>query len=162
VAGVPLYTTSVQPEWVDYNGHLRDAFYVLIASLATDALMDRVGLDAAYRSRTGGTLYTLELHVHYLREVKASDRVDVQPRIIALDGKRLHVLLELRRADDTLCAAIELLLLHVQQTAAGVGSAPLPAATTAALVALQAAAGAPPEAVPRSRRIELRRPAAGA
>ena len=163
MAGVPLYATSVQPEWVDYNGHLRDAFYVLIASLATDALMDRVGLDAGYRARTGGTLYTLELHVHYLREVKADDEVRVQLRILALDAKRLQVLLELRRApDETLCAAIELLLLHVRQTPAGVASAPLPEASAAALAALQAAAGSLPEEAPRSRRIELRRPAAGA
>jgi acyl-CoA thioesterase FadM len=33
-------TTQVQPDWVDYNGHLRDAFYLLIFSYATDALMD--------------------------------------------------------------------------------------------------------------------------
>ena len=36
------YTTQVQPAWVDYNGHLRDAFYLLIFSYATDALMDGV------------------------------------------------------------------------------------------------------------------------
>ncbi len=49
VAGIPIYATAVLPEWIDYNGHLRDAYYALIVSLATDALMDRIGLDAAYR-----------------------------------------------------------------------------------------------------------------
>ena len=34
------YSTPVLEEWVDYNGHLRDAFYLLIFSYATDALMD--------------------------------------------------------------------------------------------------------------------------
>jgi acyl-CoA thioester hydrolase len=159
VAGVPLYATSVRPEWVDYNGHLRDAFYVLIASLATDALMERIGLDAAYRERTGGTLYTVELHVHYLHEVKAADRVSVQLRVLAFDAKRLHLLLELHRvAEPVLCAAVELLLLHVEQTAPGVRSAPLPAASAAALAGLQAAAASLPQEAPASRRIELRRP----
>ena len=39
-------------------------------SQATDALMDHLGLDAAYRTRTHCTLYTLEMHIHYLQEVK--------------------------------------------------------------------------------------------
>jgi acyl-CoA thioester hydrolase len=30
----------VLPEWTDYNGHLRDAYYLLVFSMATDALMD--------------------------------------------------------------------------------------------------------------------------
>ncbi len=159
MAGVPLYATPVQPEWVDYNGHLRDAFYVLIASLATDALMERIGLDAAYRKRTGGTLYTLELHVHYLHEVKAADEVSVQLRVIAFDAKRLQLLLELHRvAAPMLCAAVELLLLHVEQSGSGVRSAPLPAASAAALAGLQAAGASLPQEAPASRRIELRRP----
>jgi len=26
VAGIPLYQTAILPEWIDYNGHLRDAY----------------------------------------------------------------------------------------------------------------------------------------
>ena len=37
------YSTQVLPDWVDYNGHLRDAFYLLIFSYATDALMEQIG-----------------------------------------------------------------------------------------------------------------------
>ena len=40
------YTTKILPDWVDYNGHLRDAFYLLIFSYATDALMDTLGWTA--------------------------------------------------------------------------------------------------------------------
>ncbi|MBT2341238.1 MULTISPECIES: thioesterase family protein, partial [Pseudomonas] len=32
------YQTHIRPEWVDYNGHLRDAYYLLIFSYATDVL----------------------------------------------------------------------------------------------------------------------------
>ena len=61
-AGQPLqlYGCSVAADWVDYNGHLRDAYYGLIFSFATDALMDHLGLDAAGRARHGGKLYKLE------------------------------------------------------------------------------------------------------
>jgi len=26
VAGVAIYRTGIEPEWIDYNGHLRDAY----------------------------------------------------------------------------------------------------------------------------------------
>ena len=67
------YQTRVSPAWVDYNGHLRDAFYLLIFSHATDALMDQLGLDEAGRARTGHTLYTLECHLNFLAEVKEGE-----------------------------------------------------------------------------------------
>ena len=59
-----IYRTSIAAEWIDYNGHLRDANYGLIISLATDVLMERLGMDASYRERTRCTLYTVEMHIH--------------------------------------------------------------------------------------------------
>ncbi|MGY5799659.1 thioesterase family protein, partial [Rheinheimera faecalis] len=46
------------PEWVDYNGHLRDAFYLLVFSYATDALMAHIGLDSQNRDASGHSLFT--------------------------------------------------------------------------------------------------------
>ena len=46
------YRTRVDAQWIDYNGHMRDAFYSLVISLATDDLMDQLGMDAAYRAAT--------------------------------------------------------------------------------------------------------------
>ena len=104
------------PEWIDYNGHVRDAYYGLIASSACDALMDRVGIDAAYRARTRCTLYTLEMHVHYLHEVKGDERVAVAVTILGSDHKRLHAGFTLRRAPDgPVAATVEFMLLHVRQ-----------------------------------------------
>jgi acyl-CoA thioester hydrolase len=157
VAGIPVYATPVLPEWIDYNGHLRDAYYGLIFSQATDALMDRVGLDAPYRARTGCTLYTLEMHLHYLQEVKAADTAEVRLRILGLDAKRIHLALELtRRGKPGVAAAAEVMLLHVRQHAGTVATAPFPAEIAAALAALQGQ-GAPLAAeAPASRRMELR------
>ncbi|WP_323166622.1 thioesterase family protein, partial [Pseudomonas bubulae] len=72
------YTTQIQPDWVDYNGHLRDAFYLLIFSYATDALMDTLGLDSENRAASGHSLFTLELHLNYPHEVKLGAEVQVQ------------------------------------------------------------------------------------
>jgi acyl-CoA thioester hydrolase len=161
VAGLPLYETAILPQWIDYNGHLRDAYYALIVSEATDALMDRVGLDAAYRSRTGCTLYTLEMHLHYLHEVKASDSAVVTVRIAGVDHKRIHAALEILRAGQAAVAATaEVMLLHVRQDGATVASAPFPPEVSAALEELRRASEGLEAVGPGSRRIELRPPRA--
>jgi acyl-CoA thioester hydrolase len=157
VAGIPLHETAIRPEWIDYNGHLRDAYYVLIVSEATDTLMDRLGLDAAYRTRTGCTLYTLELHLHYLEEVKQTDRAAVGVRILGADAKRIHAAFELHRAGHAAPAATaELMLLHVRQEPGRVSAAPFPPEVADAIAQLQAASAALESAGPGSRRMELR------
>jgi len=161
VAGIPIYETPILPEWIDYNGHLRDAYYGLIVSFASDALMDRVGLDAAYRARSGCTLYTLEMHLHYLHEVLGSDTVAVAVRIEGADRKRIHATFEMRRnGDPALAASAEVMLLHVQQSGDKVAAAPFPPAVSAALEKLQAASAALAAEGPASRHMGLRPPTA--
>jgi acyl-CoA thioester hydrolase len=156
VKALKVYSTAIAPEWIDYNGHLRDAYYGLILSYASDALMDLVGLDAAYRRATRCTLYTLEQHMHFLHEVKETDQLDIMVRVMAADHKRIHA------AFDFYCARYpdpvalgEMMLLHVRQDATPV-SAPFPPAIQAALAALVASGSAVPPPGPPSRRIELR------
>jgi acyl-CoA thioester hydrolase len=157
VAGVRIYETPIRSDWIDYNGHLRDAYYALIFSAAIDALMDRVGLDAAYRQRTGGTLYTVEMHLHYLHEVKQTDTAVVTLRILGIDSKRIHVSLELLRAGHPeVAAGAEVMLLHVRQHDGKVSTAPLPADVSVALSTLQSAAAGMQAGAPGSRRMELR------
>ncbi|KVC59738.1 4-hydroxybenzoyl-CoA thioesterase [Burkholderia ubonensis] len=135
-----IYRDVVRPEWVDYNGHLRDAFYLLIFSFATDALLDRIGLDDAARRSRGRSIYTLEAHVNYLHEIKEGARVRVDARVVAHDAKRLHLYLELfADGRDEAVSASEQMLLHVD-TRDGAKSAPFDddvAAQVAALHALQ-------------------------
>jgi acyl-CoA thioester hydrolase len=111
-----VYRCGIEPQWIDYNGHLRDAYYTLVFSQAIDALMDEVGLDPGYRARTSCTLYTLETHVHYLNEVKSTDAISVTARAIGVDSKRIHLALALHCARLAEPAALgEFMLLHVQQ-----------------------------------------------
>jgi acyl-CoA thioester hydrolase len=155
----PIYRTAIAPEWVDYNGHLRDAYYALVISFATDALMDRLGLDAAYRERTRCTLYTLEAHFHFLREVKQSDVAEVSVRILGADAKRIHAGFELRCAGVAAVAAVaELMLLHVQQGQT-VTALPFPSAVIAAIARLREETDRTPADGPGSRRMQLRPPA---
>src|SRR5437762_12708851 len=73
VAGLRIYETAILPERIDYNGHLRHAYYTLILSLASDALIDRLHLDAAYRQRTSCPPYTVERQLHYPHDAHATD-----------------------------------------------------------------------------------------
>ncbi len=151
-----IYRTPVHAEWIDYNGHLRDAYYGLIFSEATDALMDRLGIDAPYRQSTHNTLYTVEMHINYLQEVHQSDTVTVGVRILDSDAKRMLVGMELtspRRAEPA--ATAELMLLHVHQGETP-ATVPFPAAIAQAIEQFRkdwpgALAG------PGSRRMEIRR-----
>ena len=157
MAGVRIFESPVRAEWIDYNGHLRDAYYAVIFSEAIDALMDRVGLDAGYRQRTGGTLYTVEMHLHYLHEVKQADTAVVTLRILGTDCKRIHASLELLRAGNPdVAAGAEVMLLHVRQHQGKVATAPFPPEVSAALDALQTAGAGMEAGVPGSRRMELR------
>jgi acyl-CoA thioester hydrolase len=108
------YRSEVLPEWVDYNGHLRDAYYLLLFSLATDALMDQLGLDEAGRAATGHSLYTLECHLNFVHEVKLGQQVEVRTQILGHDTKRLHLNHSLHLLGEApLLAASEQLLLNV-------------------------------------------------
>ena len=108
------YRSAVLPDWVDYNGHLRDAYYLLLFSLATDALMDQLGLDEAGRAATGHSLYTLECHLNFVQEVKLGQQVEVRTQILGHDTKRLHLNHSLHLLGEApLLAASEQLLLNV-------------------------------------------------
>jgi acyl-CoA thioester hydrolase len=156
VPPTPIYRTAVLPEWIDYNGHVRDAYYALILSYASDALMDRLGMDAAYRSASGNTLYTVELHIHYLREIHHSDCVIVGASLLGADHKRLHAAFDIGcEGKPGLAASAELMLLHVHQGAT-VATTAFEPQIAAAIAALAPAADAAPWPGPGSRRMQLR------
>lgn len=63
LSGLPLFRETVRPEWIDYNGHMSEAFYVLVFGYATDALMEGTGMGPACRESTGCSMYTVESHI---------------------------------------------------------------------------------------------------
>ncbi len=154
---LPVYRATLEADWIDYNGHLRDAYYGLVASYAGDAVMDHLGIDAAYRESTHCTLYTLEMHLHYLHEVKFSDALEVRSTILDFDTKRIHLgcLFSCSRVTGAVATA-EMMLLHVRQGEQP-ASARLPEATLAVLAGLKDLAATREPFAPGSRKIELKR-----
>jgi acyl-CoA thioesterase FadM len=118
------WVEKVLPEWIDYNGHLSEAYYVLVFGHATDAVMAQLGMTPQHLTDTATSLYTLEVHVRYLDEVPPDSRLEVRSSIIGVTAKLLWLWHELW-CEDRLRASEEVLAVHVD-TAAG-RSSPFPA-----------------------------------
>ena len=152
-----VYRTTVSPDWVDYNGHMRDAYYGLVFSYAIDAVMVELGLDEDYRVRTKGTLYVVELHQAFLKEAHEGAPLAVAARLLDADHKRLHLQFALFGADGEACLAVqESLQLHVVQDG-DPRSAPFGTTIQGEVDRMLAAHAALPVFEPRSRSIAIRR-----
>lgn len=152
----PAYQTPVRPEWIDYNGHMSEAYYVLVFGFATDALLDAIGVDETYRSRHQCSVYTLEAHVRYLREVGEGAPLQVYTAVVDSDHKRLHVHHSLQRPDTgEVLASTELMLMFVD-TESG-SSADFPAAIGASIARFKSRYAGRPEAGELGRAIAIRR-----
>lgn len=112
MSGPSTFRQQVRPEWIDYNGHLSEAYYVLVFGFATDALMERTGMDARYRTDTGHSLYTVEAHVRYLHEVGPDAELLVTTRITERGAKKLRLAHEMT-VGETVVATEEIVALHV-------------------------------------------------
>jgi acyl-CoA thioesterase FadM len=113
-----LHTLRVQPEWVDYNGHMHESRYLQAFGDSSDALFRYIGIDAAYLE-AGGSYYTVETHLSHLREASASELLHVTTQVLGFDAKRLHVFHELYRSgEDAPLATAEQMFLHVESAEA--------------------------------------------
>jgi acyl-CoA thioester hydrolase len=140
----------VPPEWIDYNGHMMDAYYFLAFTEATEAFLDHVGLGAAYRARTGGGMYTAESHLCFLAPVTLSATLQYQTLLLGHDAKRLHVFHEMT-SSGTLAATCELMFLHVSRERV----TPMPPGAAAGVAALAAGQAAVPRPDRAGRRIAM-------
>lgn len=118
-APLSLHRTKVKPEWVDYNNHLNDGCYLVIFSLGgVDEFMNLIGMSDAERRATKTTIYTLEAHINYLREVKLDEEVEVRAQLIGFDQKRfqLYLTMHTARLGDEMAATSEFMLVNIDSS----------------------------------------------
>ncbi|MGF1610115.1 MAG: L-carnitine dehydrogenase [Kiloniellales bacterium] len=109
-----LHRTPVKPEWVDYNGHMSESCFLLVAGDASDALFRYIGIDEAYRA-SGRSFFTVETHMSNLREADEGDPLLVTTQVLDLDEKRLQIFHAMRNEKSgDLLATAEQMLLHVE------------------------------------------------
>jgi acyl-CoA thioester hydrolase len=134
-APLALYSETVRPEWIDYNGHMNLAYYVLAFDHATDAFFDHIGLGADYLKRAGASTFALEAHITYEREMMVGAPMRFTTQLLGHDSKRLHYMHFMYHGEeDWLAATTELVSLHVDMTARR--SAPMPDAVRQRLDAI--------------------------
>ena len=109
-----LHEERVQAEWIDANGHMNLAYYVLAFDHATDVLFDRLGIGNAYRAETGRAIFVLETHVTYERELREGDPMRFTSQLLGVGPKKLHLFHAMYHAEAGFLAATnEILGVHV-------------------------------------------------
>src|SRR5437870_1324062 len=67
----------VEPQWIDYNGHLNMAYYNVLFDRAVDEVYELIGIGAEYLKNHTHSSFTAEVHVRYIRELHEGDPVRV-------------------------------------------------------------------------------------
>ncbi len=119
-----LFDTVVQPEWVDYNGHMTESRYLQVFGDSSDALYRYLGIDRAYLDDVG-SYYTVETHIMHIREVAGLEPIYSTTQIIDHDEKRLHLFHSIcHSGTNELLATGEQMMLHVDATSGKAAAAP--------------------------------------
>ena len=112
--GMAIAEGIVLPEWIDLNGHMNVAYYVLAFDKGVDALWSRVGITDDYIKTRNLSTFAVEAHITYLNELHEGDPYRVAAQILAIDDKRIHQFQRLYHAETgALAATGEWLNLHV-------------------------------------------------
>ena len=112
-----LPPATVKPEWIDFNGHMNVAYYVLAFDEASETLDAFLGLSPEYREKTENGTFAGNIHVAYLQECKEGDPLRMTGRVVACDEKRVHYWLEMfHGTEGYLAATAEYMILHVDMS----------------------------------------------
>ena len=63
-APLAIHKETVLPEWIDYNGHMNVAFYVLAFDHATDAMLEFLQLTHGYKAKENTTTFVRRYERH--------------------------------------------------------------------------------------------------
>ncbi len=122
----------VRPEWLDGNGHMNLAYYVVVFDRGSDSWLELAGFGEGYRA-AGHTVFAVETHTIYRRELRLGAPILVRTWLVAADAKRLHLAHEMI-SEGTPAALHEVLFVHVSMdTRRVVPMSPASAARVAAL-----------------------------
>jgi acyl-CoA thioester hydrolase len=115
----------LKPEWIDFNGHLNMAYYVVLFDWGVDEAQASVGLGVNYTETSGFTTFSAEFHIRYVRELPPGSTVYSTFRLLDVGPKAYHFCQELYHEDGWLSATGEGISLHIDRS--GPKVAPYPA-----------------------------------
>ncbi len=155
--GVSVASGKVLPEWIDVNGHMNVAYYVLAFDHGIDALWDQLRITSEYTESSNCSTFAVECHITYQMELKEDAPFIVTSQILAYDEKRIHPFQRMYHADKHyLAATAEWLSLHVDLTSRRV--TPWPQSILSALQKFTEHQGVLPKPPEVGQKIKLNNP----
>ncbi len=129
--GIEIASGKVLSEWIDINGHMNVAYYVLAFDLGVDTFWARLGITDEYIETSKCSTFAVESHVTYQMELKEHDPFVITSQILAYDEKRIHQFQRMYHAEDKfLAATAEWMNLHIDLTTRRVTPFPASVMTT--------------------------------
>lgn len=107
------YEDKVHPSWIDHNQHLHDAQYFSIFSDAVVGFFAKMGFSIDYRQKHDTTIFNLEAHITYLKEMLLDETFTVEVYVYDYDHKRVHFFLKMFNQDQIPSATYEVIMMAI-------------------------------------------------
>lgn len=115
-ASRPIVATEGEPEkaWIDYNGHMNVGYYGIAFDKALDLVYEKIGIGESYVAARGMGSFALQVHQHFLREIRLGERYRIEMLFLDADHKRWHYMAWMRKLEtDEIAATYECLSMNV-------------------------------------------------
>lgn len=110
---IEVLNTTIQKEWIDYNGHMTESRYLYLMSLGSDAFLEMIGMDMDY-VKTGRSYYSVETHIINYAEAKLGEPVKITLQLLDWSARKLHIFQTIMHGENgTVLATGEQVLVHV-------------------------------------------------
>lgn len=117
-APIRIAEERVQPDWIDFNGHMNARYYGLqFQSHAERFLEEVVGFSTSFSKAEGAGPFVLQQHLHYLDELNLGEAFHINMRLLDHDAKRMHMFFEMVSEDGRICSTAEYVNMNVDLTA---------------------------------------------
>ena len=109
------FNDRVKASQIDYNGHFHDSSYHEVFSESLDAFFSAFGLSKAERTEWAFTVFTLEAHITYLKEITVDTPYTISIYIHDYDVKRAHLFLIMTNDSGDDVATYEVMMMGISQ-----------------------------------------------
>ncbi len=111
------FHSQVEENWLDFNGHMNVTYYTRAFDDATERWWAFIGVGPKYVKAHGRSVFAVEAHVVYKRELRVADPFHVTTQLLGFDQKRIHLFFEIHQSEKNyLSATQELMVVHVDMT----------------------------------------------
>lgn len=108
-----IYKNTVQQSWIDHNNHMHDAQYYSVFSDAVVGFFDSIDFTVLYRQNQAVTIFSVEAHISFLKELLLDEAFYIKPYIYDYDQKRVHLFLTMYNLQNERIATYEVIMMCV-------------------------------------------------